>query len=284
MGGDLCCRDRNHTGDSEPDLAVAGTMPDGAFYEGCYMICANHPKVQAEVARERELAARADEAAAEASAAKAAPSGSDLVGMAMAGNKSARRILEAIAGGERDPGTLAALAHAGVKGGRDGIRASLEGMMPGEHHLMLIRTLLGLITGLDREIGALEDEISAQLATMADAWGVTADGVPSPDPGPGPAVLPAAERLAEVPGISADLATAIIAETGLDMTRFPTAAHLASWAGLSPVAQQSGRRQQNSAPSNPPRAAHSHSASVGRLCFAHAAYASASSNATCTTG
>ena len=77
---------------------------------------------------------------------------------------------------------------------------------------------------------------------MAGAWGVTADGVPSPDPGPDPAVLPAGERLAEVPGISADLATAIIAETGLDMTRFPTPAHLVSWAGLAPVTRQSGPR------------------------------------------
>ena len=55
-------------------------------------------------------------------------------------------------------------------------------------------------------------------------------------------MLPAAERLAEIPGVSLDLARAIIAETGLDMTRFPTAAHLVSWAGLTPVARQSGPR------------------------------------------
>ena len=53
---------------------------------------------------------------------------------------------------------------------------------------------------------------------------------------------PAAARLAEIPGISQDLARAIIAETGLDMTRFPTAAHLVSWAGLCPRARQSGPR------------------------------------------
>jgi transposase len=53
-------------------------------------------------------------------------------------------------------------------------------------------------------------------------------------------VLTAARRLDEIPGVSFDLAVAIIAETGLDMTRFPTAAHLVSWAGLSPVSQQSG--------------------------------------------
>jgi transposase len=50
------------------------------------------------------------------------------------------------------------------------------------------------------------------------------------------------ERLAEIPGISPKLAMAIIAETGLDMTRFPTADHLVSWAGLAPVARQSGPR------------------------------------------
>jgi len=55
-------------------------------------------------------------------------------------------------------------------------------------------------------------------------------------------MMPAAARLAEIPGISPDLAAAIIAEAGLDMTRFPTAAHLVSWAGLCPAANQSGPR------------------------------------------
>jgi hypothetical protein len=77
---------------------------------------------------------------------------------------------------------------------------------------------------------------------MKQAWGVTADGVPSPRPGPGAAVLTAAQRLDEIAGVSLDLAVAIIAETGLDMTRFRTAAHLVSWAGLSPVSQQSGNQ------------------------------------------
>jgi transposase len=55
-------------------------------------------------------------------------------------------------------------------------------------------------------------------------------------------VLNAVTRLAEIPGLSPDLARAIIAETGLDMSRFPTAAHLVSWAGLCPSARQSGHR------------------------------------------
>ncbi len=163
----------------------------------------------------------------------------------MAGSESALKILHAIAGGERDPGRLAALARGNVKAGRDGVRASLEGMMPQEHHIALIRIHLELITALDRKISAIDDLIAAHMDTLQDAWGITADGVPSADPGPGAAVLPAAQRLAEIPGVSLELAIGIIAETGLDMTRFPTAAHLVSWAGLSPVARQSGNRAGN---------------------------------------
>ena len=55
-------------------------------------------------------------------------------------------------------------------------------------------------------------------------------------------MLPAAARLAQIPGVSQNLARAIIAEVGLDMTRFPTAGHLVSWAGLCPSARQSGTR------------------------------------------
>jgi transposase len=160
----------------------------------------------------------------------------------MAGNQSALRILQAIADGERDPAVLAALAHGNVKGGRDGIRAHLEGMMPGEHHIELIRIHLRVITMLDRETRRIDDLIAAHAEAMEDAWGVTADGVPSPRPGTDAAVPAAAQRLAEIPGVTIELAISIIAELGLDMTCFPTAAHLASWAGLSPVSQQSGKQ------------------------------------------
>jgi len=160
----------------------------------------------------------------------------------LARTKTARDILEAIAGGEGDPGALAALAHDGVKGGRAAVGQALDGMMPGAHHLMLIRVHLDHITFLDRSVAAVEDEIRAALDAIEGAWGISADGVPSPDPGPGAAALTAAGRLAEIPGVSPGLAMAIIAETGLDMTRFPTAAHLVSWAGLAPVARQSGPR------------------------------------------
>jgi hypothetical protein len=79
---------------------------------------------------------------------------------------------------------------------------------------------------------------------MPAAWGINADGTTGPGAGTGPddPVLAAVSRLAQIPGISEDLARSIIAETGLDMTRFPTAAHLVSWAGLCPSARQSGPR------------------------------------------
>ena len=156
--------------------------------------------------------------------------------------KTARDILEAIADGQRDPKALAALAARQVKGGRHAVEQALEGMLLGDHHPRLIRIHLDHITFLDRSVAAVEDEIDAALDAIPAAWGISADGVPSPDPGPDAAALTAAERLAEIPGVSPKLAMAIIAETGLDMTRFPTAAHLVSWAGLAPVARQSGPR------------------------------------------
>ena len=158
--------------------------------------------------------------------------------------QSARAILEAIVAGERDPKALAALAHPNVKGGRAAVEEALGGMALGDHHPMLIRVHLDHITLLDRSVAEVEDEIEGALDAIPAAWGTDPGGETGPDAGrgPDPAVLPAAERLAEIPGVSPALARAIIAETGLDMTRFQTADHLVSWAGLAPVARQSGPR------------------------------------------
>ena len=156
--------------------------------------------------------------------------------------KSARIILEALAGGERDPAVLAGLALGSLQGRRGDLEAALEGMMLAGHHARLIRIHLDHITFLDRAVTAIEDDIAASLQEIPAAQGIDAAGTRSADPGPGAAVLPADARLAEIPGITLELARAIIAETGLDMSVFPTAAHLVSWAGLAPVARQSGPR------------------------------------------
>jgi transposase len=162
----------------------------------------------------------------------------------LARTKTARVILEAIADGERDPKTLASLASSQVKAGRAGIEQALDGMQIGSHHPMLIRLHLDRTARLDQSIAAVEDEIEAALDAVPAAWGTDAGGETGPAAGHGQdaAALPAVERLAEIPGVSRTLAMAIIAETGLDMTRFPTADHLVSWAGLAPVSRQSGPR------------------------------------------
>src|SRR5579871_4570859 len=107
----------------------------------------------------------------------------------MARTKTARDILEAIAGGERDPERLAALAHGGVTGGRAAVRQALEGMQLGSRHCMLIRVHLDHITLLDRAVAAIEDETEAALDAIPAAWGADADGVASPAPGPDAAAL-----------------------------------------------------------------------------------------------
>jgi transposase len=165
----------------------------------------------------------------------------------LAGNKTARAVIEALAAGERDPHRLADLAKGSLRGKRGELAAALEGAAFGRHHARLARMHLDRIDALDRDVAVLDDEVAACLEAIPAAQGVTAAGDRSPDPGPGAAVLPAAERLAEIPGVTVKLAMAVIAETGLDMTRFPTAGHLVSWAGLAPAARQSGARSRKPA-------------------------------------
>jgi transposase len=165
----------------------------------------------------------------------------------LAGNKTARAVIEALISGERDPRALADLALTRLRGRREELRQALEGMTFRDHHARLARLHLDRIDDLDRRVAALDDEIEACLEAIPQAQGVTAEGARSPAPGPDAAVLPAAQRLAEIPGVTPGLAMAIIAETGLDMSRFPTAGHLASWAGLAPAARQSGARSRKPA-------------------------------------
>ena len=97
----------------------------------------------------------------------------------------------------------------------------------------------------DAQIRRLTERIETLIAALPDAQGVDADGTTGPTTGLGPdaPVLPALARLDEIPGVGAKTAQVIVAEIGLDMTRFPTPAHLVSWARLSPRTVQSGPRQ-----------------------------------------
>jgi len=165
---------------------------------------------------------------------------------------SVRDMLEALIAGERDPQVLAGLARSRMKAKHDALVQALEGRFE-DHHAEIIRMLLDQIDFLDRQVTRTEILIAEQLASLPEAWGADPDGVTGPDAGTGqdaPA-LPAAARLDEIPGITPGLARSIIAETGLDMTRFPAPDHLVSWAGLCPRTIQSGTRtKQGKKPGN----------------------------------
>jgi transposase len=156
---------------------------------------------------------------------------------------SAQDMIKAMIAGQRDPQVLAGLARARMKARHDDLVAALDGMFD-EHHGELAQLLLDQIAFLSDRIEALAARAAQLTAAMPPAWGINADGTTGPGAGTGPdaPVLTAVARLAEIPGISEDLARSIIAETGLDMTRFRTAGHLVSWAGLCPSARQSGPR------------------------------------------
>jgi transposase len=147
---------------------------------------------------------------------------------------STRDMVEALIAGERDPQVLADLARGPLRSKRAALVEALTGRFDA-HHGELARILLNQIDHLDAEIATLTERIAVLLDQIDPA------GPPLPPGGAGTvAVLDARRRLAEIPGINTESAQLIIAEIGLDMTRFPTAAHLVSWAKLCPRTLQSG--------------------------------------------
>jgi transposase len=163
----------------------------------------------------------------------------------LAGSVSGRAMIEAMIAGERDPERLADLALTRMRAKKAELVKAFTGMRFEEQHAFAARAHLRAVDFLDAEIAALEAQAAAHVKAIPAAWGVSADGTTGPDAGLGEdtAVLPAVARLDEIPGISALAAIALIAETGLDMSRFPTPDALVSWAGLAPVADQSGPRK-----------------------------------------
>jgi transposase len=113
-----------------------------------------------------------------------------------------------------------------------------------DHHGELARMLLDQIDALTAQIGKLTTRIEELIAAIPAAQGIDADGATGPGAGlaEDAPVLPAIDRLDEITGIGRDGAQAIIAEIGLDMSRFPTPGHLVSWAKLSPRTIQSGSK------------------------------------------
>jgi len=140
---------------------------------------------------------------------------SDIVGM------SGRRILKAMIAGETNAMRLAELGSARLKCSRSDLAAALDGRVTA-HHRFLIDHHLGLIEELERRIAAFDARIGEVLAPFRNA----------------------VERLITIPGVSRVAAEVILAEIGPDMTPFPTAGHLLSWAGLVPRLDESaGKRR-----------------------------------------
>jgi transposase len=159
---------------------------------------------------------------------------------------SVRDMLEALIAGERDPKVLAGLARGKMKAKRAALIEALTGKFD-DHHAELARMLLDQIDALTAQIGTLTTRIEELIAAIPAAQGVDADGTTGPGAGTGPdaARLNAITRLDEVPGISLLGAQIILAEIGLDMTRFMTPGHLVSWAKLCPRTIQSGAKNRS---------------------------------------
>jgi transposase len=130
---------------------------------------------------------------------------------------SGRAMMQALIDGERDPETLAELAKARLRVKHDALIEALTGRFD-EHHAFLCQIILRRIDELSAVIEEVTVRIDAELAPFQDA----------------------VEHLVTIPGLDRRGAAVIIAETGADMSRFPTAGHLCSWAGVCPGSHESG--------------------------------------------
>jgi transposase len=145
---------------------------------------------------------------------------------------SGRAILAGLVAGQRQPKALLAACDPRLRRKSAYLEQALVGTFT-NHHAYLIGKLLDLHDRLEADIGELGARIEA-LITEID---------PSPPPNDDhPGRKPLLERLDEIPGVSPEIAADIIGEIGVDMSRFPTPGHLASWAKLTPRTIQSGAK------------------------------------------
>jgi transposase len=163
---------------------------------------------------------------------------------------STRDMIDALIRGYRDPEVLADLARGAMRRKRPALVQALTGAFD-EHHAELAAILLGQIDALTPQIEHLTARIDQLIAELPPTAGPDTAGpdTAGPDTAAGdadqsrPNRRNVIQRLADIPGVSVEAAQVIVAEVGLDMTRFPTAQHLVSWAHLSPRTIQSGAKR-----------------------------------------
>jgi transposase len=133
---------------------------------------------------------------------------------------SGRQMLTALIDGERDPKVLAQMARAAMRGKIPALEEAFTGFFT-DHHTFLLKAMMTRIDMLDADIAALDTKIEEEIRPFAQT----------------------VDRLDEIPGINPVAAAVIIAEVGLDMSRFPTAGHLASWAKMTPLVKESAGKK-----------------------------------------
>jgi transposase len=136
--------------------------------------------------------------------------------------QSGRRILVALIEGETDPERLAALGSVRLKASREALRDALHGFVR-EHHRFMLRLHLDQIGALDRAITDLEERTERLLEPFRRV----------------------VDYLVTIPGVSEVTAAVIVAEIGIDMSRFPSEGHLLSWAGLCPRMDESAGKHRS---------------------------------------
>jgi transposase len=129
---------------------------------------------------------------------------------------SGREMMAALLAGERDPQTLAQLARSRMRAKISLLEEAFVGHFT-DHHAFLLRTMLARIDETGADIAAVEAKIEELIAPFAAA----------------------VDKFDEITGLGRTGAHVIIAEIGIDMTRFPTAAHLCSWARFAPGVKES---------------------------------------------
>lgn len=134
---------------------------------------------------------------------------------------SGREMMAALIAGERDPKVLAQMARARLRAKIADLEEAFYASRFNDHHAFLLGKMLARVDAVNDDLADLDSRIGEEIARQDNAW------------------AQAVTRLDDIPGVGITVAQVVIAEIGLDMTRFPTAGHLVSWAKFAPTVKES---------------------------------------------